>query len=426
MKVYNHRIVDTLLLRKLTGKGAVLIEGAKWCGKTTTAEQAAKSVVYLSDPLQMQRYSIDANMSHEGILTGDTPHLIDEWQLIPKIWDSVRFAVDHRDEMGQFILTGSAVPANINEINHTGTGRIARLKMRPMTLWESKESTGTVSLCSLFEQNDDFSGSDANLSLEDIAYIMCRGGWPKTTTIDDKQIALDQAFDYVDAVAESDLTRVDGIKKDANRVRRILKSYARNQGTQTSLSVLLADIKTNENESISEPTLGTYLTALQKIYLIEDMPAWNPNLRSKTAIRSANTRYFVDPSIATAALGIGPNDLVRDIKTMGLLFETMAVRDLRVYAEPIDGTVFHYRDKNGLECDAVIHLRNGKYGLIEIKLGGEKLIEEGASNLISLHKKIDTDKMHEPSFLMVLTANGCYPYRRKDGVYVVPIGCLKP
>lgn len=425
MKIYNNRIADTLLLRKLAGKGAVLIEGAKWCGKTTTAEQAAKSVVYLSDPLQLQRYTIDAKMSHEELLSGDTPHLIDEWQLIPRIWDSVRFAVDHRNEMGQFILTGSAVPANIEEINHTGTGRIARLKMRPMTLWESNESTGTVSLHNLFENKDDFSGNDANLTLEDISYIMCRGGWPQTTTIHNKQIALDQAFDYVDAVAESDLTRVDGVKKDANRVRRILKSYARNQGTQASLSVLLDDIKSNENETVSEPTLGTYLTALQKIYLIEDMPAWNPNLRSKTAIRSANTRYFVDPSIATAALGIGPNDLLNDLNTMGFLFETLAVRDLRVYAEPIDGTVCHYRDKNGLECDAVVHLRNGKYGLIEIKLGGDKLIDEGANNLISLCKKIDIGKMHEPSFMMVLTANGSYPYRRKDGVYVVPIGCLK-
>ena len=277
-----------------------------------------------------------------------------------------------------------------------------------------------------FEKNDDFSGKDANLTLEDISYIMCRGGWPQAATMRDRRIALDQAFDYVDAVAESDLTRVDGVKKDANRVRRILKSYARNQGTQASLSVLLDDIKSNENETISEPTLGTYLTALQKIYLIEDMPAWNPNLRSKTAIRSANTRYFVDPSVATAALGLGPNDLLNDLNTMGLLFETMAVRDLRVYAEPIDGAVYHYRDKNGLECDAVVHLRNGKYGLIEIKLGGEKLIDEGAGNLISLHKKIDTNKMREPSFLMVLTANGSYPYRRKDGVYVVPIGCLKP
>lgn len=426
MKAYNTRVADGLLLRKLAGKGAVLIEGAKWCGKTTTAEQAAQSVIYLSDPLQLQRYTIDANMSLNGLLEGDTPHLIDEWQLIPKLWDSVRFAVDHRSEMGQFILTGSAVPTNTDEINHTGTGRIARLKMRPMALWESQESTGTVSLRNLFEKNDDFSGKDANLTLEDISYIMCRGGWPQAATMRDRRIALDQAFDYVDAVAESDLTRVDGVKKDANRVRRILKSYARNQGTQASLSVLLDDIKSNENETVSEPTLGTYLTALQKIYLIEDMPAWNPNLRSKTAIRSANTRYFVDPSVATAALGLGPNDLLNDLNTMGLLFETMAVRDLRVYAEPIDGAVYHYRDKNGLECDAVVHLRNGKYGLIEIKLGGEKLIDEGAGNLISLHKKIDTNKMHEPSFLMVLTANGSYPYRRKDGVYVVPIGCLKP
>lgn len=241
----------------------------------------------------------------------------------------------------------------------------------------------------------------------------------------DRQIALDQSFDYVDAVAESDLTRVDGIKKNADRVRRILKSYARHQGSQVSMSVLIEDIQSNDNETISEPTMGVYLSALQKIFLVEDMPAWNPNLRSKTAIRASNTRYFVDPSVATTALGIGPNDLLNDLNTMGLLFETMAVRDLRVYAEPIDGKVYHYRDKSGLECDAVVHLRNGQYGLVEIKLGGDKLIEDGAANLLALRKKIDTDKMGIPSFLMVLTANGSYPYTRSDGVCVVPIGSLR-
>lgn len=425
MKQYKKRIADRTLARKLAGKGAVLIEGAKWCGKTTTAEQAAQSAIYLSDPMQLQRYKIDANMNLNGILSGATPHLIDEWQEIPKIWDSVRYEVDHRDELGQFILTGSAVAANLDDVNHTGTGRFAWLRMRPMTLFESEESTGSVSLKELFEKKDKAINGSANLTLEDIAYLMCRGGWPKAVNMRDKDIALDQAFDYIDAVAESDLTRVDGIKKNSDRIRRILKSYARNQGTQTSIPALLEDIKNNENESISDITIGTYLTALQKIFMIEDMPAWNPNLRSKTAIRSSNTRYFVDPSIATAALGLGPNDLIQDLNTMGLLFETMAVRDLRVYAEPIDGKVYHYRDKNGLECDTVVHLRNGNYGLIEIKLGGEKLIEEGATNLIRLSKKIDTDKMKDPSFLMILTANGAYPYQRTDGVYVVPIGCLK-
>lgn len=425
MEKYNKRIADEMLSRKLAGKGAVLIEGAKWCGKTTTAEQAAKSVVYLSDPLQLQRFTIDANMTHEGLLQGETPHLIDEWQLIPKVWDSIRFAVDHRGKVGQFILTGSAVPARIEEISHTGTGRFAWLKMRPMTLWESNDSVGIVSLKELFEQKSIKAEQDVRLTLEDVAYLMCRGGWPGSVNMIDRQIALDQSFDYVDAVAESDLTRVDGIKKNADRVRRILKSYARHQGSQASMPVLIEDIQSNDNETISEPTMGIYLSALQKIFLVEDMPAWNPNLRSKTAVRASNTRYFVDPSVATAALGIGPNDLLNDLNTMGLLFETMAVRDLRVYAEPIDGKVYHYRDKNGLECDAVVHLRNGHYGLVEIKLGGDKLIEEGAANLLALRKKIDTDKMGVPSFLMVLTANGSYPYTRSDGVCVVPIGSLR-
>ncbi|MCQ2210337.1 MAG: DUF4143 domain-containing protein [Paludibacteraceae bacterium] len=425
MKNYRTRIADSVLNRKLAGKGAVLIEGPKWCGKTTTAEQAAKSVLYLSDPLQLKRYKIDADMSLLGFLEGETPRLIDEWQLIPKIWDSVRFEVDHRNELGQFILTGSAVPAKLDDINHTGTGRFSWLRMRPMTLFESGESTGCVSLRSLFETEDYKITGNANIDLKGIAFLMCRGGWPRAVDIEDQQIAIDQSYDYVDAVAESDLTRVDGIKKNADRVRRILKSYARHQGSQASLPVLLNDIKTNENESISDVTLGTYLTSLQKIFMIEDMPAWNPNLRSKTAIRTADTRYFVDPSIATAALGIGPNDLLQDLNTMGLLFETMAVRDLRVYAEPLDGKVYHFRDKNGLECDTIVHLRNGKYGLIEIKLGGENLINEGAKNLISLANKIDVDKMKRPSFLMVLTANGAFPYRRQDGVCVVPIGCLK-
>lgn len=426
MKTYNPRIADLILERKLAGKGAVLIEGAKWCGKTTTAEQAAKSVVYLSDPIQYQRFSMETSMSYERLLKGDVPHLIDEWQMIPKVWDSIRFAVDHRGETGQFILTGSAVPARLDEIHHTGTGRFAWLKMRPMTLWESKESVGTVSLENLFSQNLVFSDGDARLTLDDIAFLICRGGWPGAVTMDNRKIALDQAFDYVDAVAESDLTRVDGVKKDADRVRRILKSYARNQGTQTSICSLIDDIKNNENETISEPTMGAYLSSLQKIFLIEDMPAWNPNLRSKTAIRTTATRYFVDPSIAAAALGIGPGDLLQDLNTLGLLFETLAVRDLRVYAEPMDGNVYHFRDKNGLECDAVIHLRDGRYGLAEIKLGGDKLIDEGAKNLLALRKKINTDKMKDPSFLMVLTAVGPYAYRRPDGIFVVPIGCLRP
>ena len=423
MKKYKNRIADILLSRKLEGAGAVLIEGAKWCGKTTTAEQIAKSILYMSDPEKTNQYLEMAEIQPKQLLVGKTPRLLDEWQLAPKLWDAVRFEVDHRDETGQFILTGSAVPPATKDIHHSGTGRSSRLKMRPMSLFESGESNGDVSLSDLFMDNHEITGVNS-VSFEQLAFLVCRGGWPRTTEMRN-QIALDQAFDYCDAVINSDVSRVDNIVRDPARTRKLLRSYARHQGTQVANTVIKADMVSNGNMQMDDDTLYSYLSALKKIFVIEEMEAWNPNLRSKTAIRTSDTRYFVDPSIATAVLGLGPEDLMNDLNTFGLLFETLCVRDLRVYADAVNGQVYHYRDGADLECDAVIHLRNGKYGLAEIKLGGEKLIEEGAEVLQKLEKKIDTDRMNSPAFKMVLTGTGDYAYQRKDGIFVVPIGCLK-
>lgn len=422
---YKPRVIDKLLSRKLRGKGAVLIEGAKWCGKTSTGEQQANSVIYMSDSMKRDQYRLFVDTNPSMILGGETPRLIDEWQQTPKLWDLVRFEVDHRRGMGQFILTGSAVPAKLEELHHTGTGRITRLLMRPMSLWESGDSNGKISLKDLFSAPPSIAAENGN-DLHRIAYLICRGGWPQAALLDsDEEIALDQAFDYYDSVVNADIQRVDEKGRNPERVKLLMKSYARSQGTQTSLAEIVKDMVINDQSSLDENTINSYLDALRKIFVVEDMPAWNPNLRSKTAIRSANTRYFVDSSIATAALSVGPNDLMNDLNTLGLLFETLCVRDLRVFAQALDGNVYHYRDKTGLECDTVVHLRNGDYGLIEIKIGGDKLIDEGAANLKKLAAKIDTTKMKDPSFLMILTAVGAFAYKREDGVYVVPIGCLK-
>lgn len=423
MKVYRKRVADDILKRKLEGKGAVLIEGPKWCGKTTTAEQIAARILYMDDPEKKEQNLTMSELNPKRLLKGAVPRLIDEWQLAPKLWDTVRFEVDHRGELGQFILTGSAVPADTKEITHSGTGRFTWLTMRPMSLYESGDSTGDISLKVLFENTEEVDGT-ANLSLDRLAFLICRGGWPQAIDMRD-EIALDQARDYYDAVVHSDINRADHVQKNPERVKRLMRSYARNQGGQVPNTVIAQDIAANDESPISEETVASYLDALRKIFVVEDMPAWNPNLRSKTAIRSSDTRYYIDPSIAAAALGVGPTDLLNDLKTFGFLFETLCVRDLRVFADALNGEVYHYRDKDGQECDAVIHLRNGKYGLIEMKLGGDKLIEEGAKSLKAMQEKIDTEKMKSPSFLMVLTGIGDYAYRRHDGVCVVPIGCLK-
>lgn len=422
-KKYRQRIADRLLAYKLAGKGAILLEGAKWCGKTTTAEQIAKSVLYMSETGKVEQNRRLAKINPALLLEGEHPRLIDEWQVAPTLWDSIRFEADHTDELGLFILTGSSVPADMQEVVHSGTGRIGRLKMRPMSLWESGESTGEVSLADIFTCPQVISGN-TSVTLDRIAFSACRGGWPKAVDMKEN-IALEQAFDYVEAVEKCDISSVDGIRRDEGRTHRLLRSFARHQGAQASYGTLRGDLSANEADDFSEDTIASYVDALKKIFVIEDVEAWNPNLRSKTAIRTSDTRYFTDPSIATAALGLGPSDLLADLNTFGLIFETLCMRDLRVYADAINGKVYHFRDKNGLECDAVVHLRNGQYGLIEIKLGGDDLIEEGVATLQKLANKIDTDRMKHPAFLMVLTAVGDYAYRREDGVYVVPVTCLK-
>lgn len=420
--MYRNRIVDSILEKKLKGIGAVLIEGTKGVGKTTTSLRFAKSIIVMTEPKTAKDNLLLADINPELLLEGDTPRLIDEWQVAPKLWDTIRFVVDKRNSEGQFILTGSSTPVRRTEIDHSGAGRFAWITMRTMSLYESGESTGEVSLKDLFDGKD-VSGSN-NLSLSDIAYLICRGGWPKIINFD-KEIALDAPFDYIDAIVKTDDSSEDKIQKSETRLRNFLRAYSRNISSQVTLTSLKEDMIVNDVGSLDEDTISAYINYFKKLFVIEDMEAWNPNLRSKTAIRSSNTRYFVDPSIASASLGLGPSDLIKNMNTFGLFFENLVVRDLRIYAESLKGNVYHYRDASGLECDAVIHLRNGEYGLVEIKLGGDKLIEEGVKSLLKLSNKIDTDKMNKPSFMMIITASSNYAYKRPDGVYIVPIGCLK-
>lgn len=423
MKNYLPRITDKLLDERLKAKGAILIEGPKWCGKTTSAKEFAKSFIAMDEPDKTKQYKQMAELNPSVLLEGETPRLVDEWQLAPNLWNAVRYEVDKRDDFGQFILTGSAVPAEFDASMHSGTGRISRLYMRTMSLYESKDSDGAISLSNLF---DDKEISCANhKTLDDIAFLICRGGWPISIKLDGKA-SLFQAIDYFDSVVKNDISRVDSVKRDVEKAKSLLRSYARHVGSQAPLETIRKDMLANQADTFDQVTLYSYIDALKKIFVIEDAPAWNPNIRSKTAIRSTDTRYFIDPSIATAALGIGPKDLTQDLNTMGLLFENLAVRDLRIYSELLDGSVYHYRDKSGLECDAVIHLRNGSYGLVEIKLGGDKLIEEGAQTLKTLSDLIDTNSMKKPSFMMVLCAQAPFAYKRNDGVYVVPITSLRP
>ncbi|MBQ7722337.1 MAG: ATP-binding protein [Kiritimatiellae bacterium] len=429
---YCERIADKMLLRRLSGVGAVLVEGPKWCGKTTTCEQVAKSALYMADPDQLERNLAQAATNIRELLKGATPRLIDEWQIAPKFWDAVRSHVDHAEGFGHFILTGSAVPPEDKrrkdgrrEMLHTGTGRISRLRMRPMSLWESGESTGSVSLAALFA-GDFPSGQGMHSSLQEIAWLACRGGWPQSIR-QKGDVALDRATDYFEAIVNSDISRVDDTERNPTRARHLMRALARFQGTPALLPTIRRDMLDHEAQTMDDETIRSYMNALAKIFVTEDMPAWSPCLRSKAAIRKSDTRYFSDPSIATAALGLGPGDLMNDIRSFGYFFETLAVRDLRAYAEPIGGTVSHFLDRNGLECDAVVHLRNGTCGLVEIKLGGEALVEQGAKTLNALSALLDTSRMKAASFKMVLTAVGDYAYRRpEDGVFVCPIGCLKP
>lgn len=431
MNGYKTRIADQLLADLLEACGCVLIKGSKWCGKTTTAEQLAKSIAYMADPAEGPRNVELAKTTPYYLLQGETPRLIDEWQVVPTLWDAIRGEVDHRRALGQFIITGSAVPAKNDTIVHSGTGRIAPMVMRPMSLWESGDSSGQVSLSDLFNHTPEQLLAESKVDIEELSYLVCRGGWPLSTITTNRKAALKQAKIYYDGIVGtgngegSDISRADGVRRDPERAKRLMRSLSRHQGTQASLETIYQDMIVNDDKTLDTDTIASYISALKSIFTIEDMPAWNPSLRSKSAIRTSDTRYFVDPSIAVAALRIGPQDLINDLETFGFLYEAMAVRDLRVYTDALEGTVYHYRDRNNLECDAVIHLENGKYALVEIKLGGQDNIEAGATSLKQLANKIDTTKMQNPTFLMVLVGVGKYAYRREDGVYVVPIGCLK-
>ncbi len=415
---YIPRVSDKLLENLLESTGAVLLEGAKWCGKTESSLQKANSVVYLQDPDEGPGYLAMADTKPSLLLQGDLPLLIDEWQMAPVIWDAVRFAVDKRGLMGQFILTGSATPTD-NATAHTGTGRITRMLMRPMSLFESSESKGQVSLKDLFNGKKEI-GAKSNLTIEHIAKAICRGGWP-AAVVSGKESAR-TAMNYVDAIINMDIHHVDGIEKDPERVRVLLQSLARNISTPATAQTIMGDMQVNEI-SITNKTLSSYLNALRRLFVIEDVPAWQPSLRSKSAIRTTNKRQFVDPSIATAAMRTNAEGILRDFETFGCLFESLCTRDLRVYAQTNDGEIFHYRDKSELECDLVIKLHDGRWAAVEVKLG-MKQIDEAAANLMKLSEKIDKERMNSPSFLMVLTS-GQVAYKRTDGVLVVPIGCLR-
>ena len=423
MVEYKHRIADRLLARKVRGKGAVLIEGPKWCGKTTTARQLARSVLDLGDSSILRQSEGLMDIDPSMLLAGETPRLIDEWQALPSIWDSIRSEVDRRGEPGQFVLTGSSVLPEATETIHSGTGRFATIRMRPMSLYESGESSGAVSLGALFDAQPMNAQANA-LDAGAIAYLTCRGGWPWTTLVP-RDVSLDQAFDYVDSVVERDVQRVDGVKRSAERARLLLRSYARNISQQVPYATIRKDMLSNDASTLDEDTVADYVKAFKRLFVVEDLSAWNPNVRSKVAIRTSDTRHFVDPSIGTAALRLGPKDLLNDLRSFGFFFEDLVVRDLRVYAEALDGELYHYRDSSGLECDAVLHRRNGSYALLEVKLGGERNIEEGAQNMLKLAQSIDTERMSAPSFMAVIVGVGPYAYRRRDGVYVIPIGCLR-
>ena len=425
MNNYLNRLIESTIKEKMSLMGALLIEGPKWCGKSTTSETFAKTIIYMQDPEKREQYKLLAKSSASKFLDGDTPLLIDEWQIIPFIWDAIRFEIDKRKKVGQFLLTGSTTPVDKTEITHSGTGRISRVIMRPMSLYESKDSNGNISLKKLFEKTNEYDISDkTDKTLDDIAFVLCRGGWPNACVRNDES-SLKLVYEYYNGLINSDMTKVDGIERDPRKVDLLLKSYSRNISTECSNETIKNDMSKFEDNSLSIQTITNYINALQKIFVVEELEAWTPNLRSKTTIRLSNTRHFVDPSIAIASMAIGPNDLINDLKYFGFLFEDLCIRDLRVYSELIDAKVYHYRDKSGLECDAVIHKRNGDYALIEIKLYSDDNIEEGAKNLKALKAKINTDKINEPKFMAVLTASPI-SYKREDGIYVISIFSLGP
>ena len=429
MRDYLKRIVDTELDLRLEAFGATLIVGPKWCGKTTTAEQRAKSVLRMQDPDTREGYFAAAQTKPSLLLKGENPRLIDEWQDAPALWDAVRVAVDQRQEEGLFILTGST-SVDQNQILHTGTGRISRLKMYPMSLYESEESSGEISLKALFDDPSfDIDGCQSDLSIEALIFAACRGGWPGTLRRRSDAAKLAVATDYLENICEADISTVDGVKKNPAWTRLILKAYARNISTLAKKSNILKDIVSNE-ESMSLPTLDSYVNALERLFVLEDLDAWRPAIRSASAIRSGKKREFVDPSIAVAALGLTPEQLEMDLKTFGFLFEALCIRDLKVYSQKLGGKLSFYHDRYDLEADAVLHLNDGRYGLIEFKLGSRE-IEEGARHLLEIRdlvKKYNEKErqvpLREPDLMMVITG-GNMAYTRKDGVKILPIGCLR-
>lgn len=422
MARYLSRIVDADLKDRLSYAGAVVVRGPKWCGKTATALQQAKSVIYMQDPDERTANMALADAKPSLLLQGQTPRLIDEWQEAPQLWDAVRFAVDKSDTPGRFMLTGSATPTPQTRPRHTGTGRFSFLDMRTMSLFESEESTGEVRLASLFDDEAEIEGH-SNTDVESLAYLVCRGGWPRAVTVGSERAALRLPHDYVIAIAEEDISRVDGVSRSPQHARLIMQAYARCTATQADMGTVRSNLKT-QGSDLSKDTVNSYVGALRNLYVIEDLPAWSPSLHAKSRIASTPTRFFSDPSIAAKALGASPKLLLKDMSTYGLLFENLCIRDLRVYAETLDGRVFHYRDNTGLEADAVVALEDGRYGLLEVKMSA-KLVESAAQNLLKLASKINTEIMGVPSFCAVITPGG-YAYQRKDGVFVIPITCLRP
>ena len=426
---YFNRISDNYLRLLLDAMGAVLIEGPKWCGKTTTAEQHAKSIIRFQDVDERQRYDDIAANRPSLFLRGDTPRLIDEWQDYPIVWDAVRLEVDKRQANGQFLLTGSNA-VDESKIRHTGTGRIARMKMLPMSLWESRESNGEVSIHELFDNPQMEIEAISNLTIDDLIYAACRGGWPSAVITDKHSAALKVAVSYVDSVCESDISRVDGVRRNPKLARQILRSYARNISTLAKTSALLQDVVASDIFDCSRPTFDDYVAALEKLFVIQDINAWCPAIRSKTTIRSGVKRAFCDPSIAVALLGMTPESMQFDYRTFGFIFEQLCIRDLKAYTGGAFSDVAYYNDRYGLEADVVLHLDDGRYALIECKLGSGE-IELGAKHLLKLksliieHNKDEKQvPIREPDLLIILTG-GQYGYRRQDGVYVIPIGCLK-
>jgi Predicted ATPase (AAA+ superfamily) len=417
---YLPRIADEKLKLGLATSGAVLIVGPKWCGKTRTAEEISKSVLYMQDPDHAEAYRLLSNTKPSRLLEGETPRLIDEWQVAPVLWNAVRFAVDKRRGRGHFILTGSVVPPETSDM-HTGTGRISRMTMRTMSLFESGESTGGISLQDLFDGKKDMFDQN-KLSIERVAFILTRGGWPEAVNEKNEKYALRMVYNYLDAVANQDMSRIDDVERNPDRVYALLRSIARNISTQANTATLLKDLVSND-ESLSDKTINDYITALKKLYVIEDLPAWSPHLRSKRAIRTTAKRHFVDPSIATAALRANSGKLLNDFKAFGYLFESLCIRDLRIYADSLEGSVHHYRDQLNFEVDAIIQLKDERWAAVEVKMGAGE-IEKAADNLIKFSNNINTEKMPAPSFLMVLTATE-HAFQLKNGVWVVPIGCLR-